>query len=324
MEETKSPAFVPVQDVFVPNIMVIGAGGAGGNVVTRMINEGVQHVKTVILNTDQKALQRNKADIKVELGREVTRGMGAGARPEVGENAAEENIAEIEKVVRDANMVFIAAGMGGGTGTGAAPVIARAARNFNVLTVAIVTLPFTFEGKRRMMIGKEGVERLREYTDTLLVIPNDKLYAASSQSTSLIEAFRMVDTVLMNAIRGITDLVNGIGDINVDFADVQTIMEGMGKAVIGRGTAAGNDRMNLAVHNALSSSLMEDSDINGAKGILVHVVGPLDTTAFEINEAMSMIENMAHEDVDLIWGATFTESAGEYVSITIIATGLAN
>ena len=322
MEESKLQAFVPVQEVFVPNIMVFAAGGAGGNVVTRMVTEGIQHVKMVICNTDQKALNRNKADIKIEMGRKVTRGMGAGARPEVGQNAAEESTSQIEKVIRGANMVFIAAGMGGGTGTGTAPVIARISKSLKILTVGIVTLPFKFEGKQRMKIAQQGVGQMREFTDTLLVIPNDKLYDVSTQKTSLIEAFQMVDNVLMNAIQGVTDLVNGVGDINLDFADVQTVMEGMGKAVIGKGSAVGKDRMNLAMNHAIQSSLMEDSDIRGAKGILVHVEGPEDTSAFEITEAMSMIEDVADEDVNLIWGATFSKSAGERVSITIIATGL--
>ena len=185
-----------------------------------------------------------------------------------------------------------------------------------------IALPFKFEGKRRMKVARQGVGQMREYIDTLLVIPNDKLYDVSTQKTSLIEAFQMVDTVLMNAIQGVTDLVNGVGDINLDFADVQTVMEGMGKAVIGKGSAVGKDRMNLAMNHAIQSSLMEDSDIRGAKGILVHVEGPEDTSAFEITEAMSMIEDVADEDVNLIWGATFSKSAGERVSITIIATGL--
>ncbi|MEC8156556.1 MAG: cell division protein FtsZ, partial [SAR324 cluster bacterium] len=236
MEDSRIQTFVPVQEIFVPNIMVLGAGGAGGNVVTRMVSEGVQNVRMVVCNTDQKALQRNKADVKIDLGRQLTRGMGAGARPEIGAGAAEDSIRDIENVIKGSHMIFIAAGMGGGTGTGAAPVVARVAHSMEVLTVAIVTLPFAFEGKRRMKTALEGVEKLREHTDTLLVIPNDKLYDATTINTSLIEAFHLVDTVLMNAIQGITDLVNGVGDINVDFADVQTIMQNMGKAVIGKGT----------------------------------------------------------------------------------------
>ncbi|MGA1598970.1 MAG: cell division protein FtsZ [bacterium] len=321
-ETPRSQAFIPAQDSFVPRIKVIGAGGAGGNVITKMVDEGIKQVDLIICNTDLKALQRNKADLKIELGQEKTRGLGAGALPDVGGQAAEETRAQIEKSLEGANMVFIAAGMGGGTGTGAAPVIAQAARKQDILTVGVVTLPFSFEGRRRMRVAHEGVAELKKYTDTLLVIPNDKLYDASTQSTSLLDAFHMVDLVLINAIQGITDLLSGVGDINVDFADVQTIMQGMGKAVIGKGNASGADRTKRAVHNALNSSLMEDEDINGARGILVNVVGPKDTSAYEINEAMQMIEEMADEDVDLIWGATFTDALEDEVAVTIIATGL--
>jgi cell division protein FtsZ len=255
-DEPKSRAFLSVQEAFIPNIKVFGAGGAGGNVVTKMVDVGIRQVEMVICNTDLKALQRNKADHKIELGKDMTRGLGAGARPEVGTNAAEETASEIEQALAGAHMVFIAAGMGGGTGTGAAPVVARIAKARQILTVGVVTLPFSFEGKRRMQVALEGVEELRQHTDTLLVIPNDKLQDASTQTTSLLEAFHMVDSVLINAIQGITDLLNGVGDINVDFADVQTIMENMGRAVIGRGTASGQDRLERAVHNAMHSSLM--------------------------------------------------------------------
>lgn len=219
-------------------------------------------------------------------------------------------------------MVFIAAGMGGGTGTGAAPVVARIAKARQILTVGVVTLPFSFEGKRRMQVALEGVEELRQHTDTLLVIPNDKLQDASTQTTSLLEAFHMVDSVLINAIQGITDLLNGVGDINVDFADVQTIMENMGRAVIGRGAASGQDRLERAVHNAMHSSLMGNQDIRGARGILVHVVGPRDTSALEINDAMTKIAELGDEDVNLIWGASFSEDVSDQITVTIIATGL--
>ncbi|HIL87435.1 MAG TPA: cell division protein FtsZ, partial [Deltaproteobacteria bacterium] len=269
-----------------------------------------------------KALQRNKADLKIELGKDMTRGLGAGARPEVGTNAAEETVGEIERALEGANMVFIAAGMGGGTGTGAAPVVARIAKARQILTVGVVTLPFSFEGRRRMQIALQGVEQLRQHTDTLLVIPNDKLQDASTQATSLLEAFHMVDSILINAIQGITDLLNGVGDINVDFADVRTVMEDMGRAVIGRGTASGQDRLERAVHNAMHNSLLGNQDIRGAKGILVHVVGPTDTSAFEITDAMTQIEEMADEEVNLIWGATFAEGVSDQITVTIIATGL--
>ena len=301
---------------------VVGVGGAGGNAVNRMIDEDLEGVEFISMNTDGQALKHSKAQVTLQIGKKLTRGLGAGARPEVGRQALAESEEEVRRALEGADLVFVTAGMGGGTGTGAAPVVARVAHSMEVLTVAIVTLPFAFEGKRRMKTALEGVEKLREHTDTLLVIPNDKLYDATTINTSLIEAFHLVDTVLMNAIQGITDLVNGVGDINVDFADVQTIMQNMGKAVIGKGTAAGKDRMNLAMQDALQSSLMEDVDIRGAKGILVHVLGPADTSAFEISEAMGAIENLADEDVNLIWGATFDEKIEDYVTITIIATGL--
>ena len=319
MAEKQTGQFYPVQEAFIPIIKIIGVGGAGGNVVTQMAEENFDQVETIICNTDIKALKRNKSHKKIELGKKLTRGMGAGARPEVGEGAAEESLEEINEAIEGANMVFIAAGMGGGTGTGAAPTIARMAKEKQILTVGIVTIPFSFEGTKRRSSGMAGVERLREFTDTLLVIPNDKLLDASTQNTSFLEAFHMV---LINAIRGITMLLSGVGDINVDFADVQTIMKGMGKAVIGRGVAKGKDRALNAVEDALHGSLMEDTDIRGAKGILVHVSGPKDTSAFEIQEAMSLIEDMADEDVELIWGATFSDSARDEVAMTVIATGL--
>ena len=310
--ETKSSAL----------IRVVGVGGAGGNAVNHMVESGIEGVQMICANTDEQALDTNLAELKITLGTGISNGLGAGGKPEVGRDAALDDLERIKTLLEGSDMVFVAAGMGGGTGTGAAPVVARVAHSMEVLTVAIVTLPFAFEGKRRMKTALEGVEKLREHTDTLLVIPNDKLYDATTINTSLIEAFHLVDTVLMNAIQGITDLVNGVGDINVDFADVQTIMQNMGKAVIGKGTAAGKDRMNLAMQDALQSSLMEDVDIRGAKGILVHVLGPADTSAFEISEAMGAIENLADEDVNLIWGATFDEKIEDYVTITIIATGL--
>ena len=321
-DEPKSRAFLSVQEAFIPSIKVFGAGGAGGNVVTKMVDVGIRQVEMVICNTDLKALQRNKADHQIELGKDMTRGLGAGARPEVGTNAAEETASEIEQALAGAHMVFIAAGMGGGTGTGAAPVVARIAKARQILTVGVVTLPFSFEGKRRMQVALEGVEELRQHTDTLLVIPNDKLQDASTQATSLLEAFHMVDSVLINAIQGITDLLNGVGDINVDFADVQTIMENMGRAVIGRGTASGQDRLERAVHNAMHSSLMGNQDIRGARGILVHVVGPRDTSALEINDAMTKIAELADEDVNMIWGASFSEDVSDQITVTVIATGL--
>ena len=315
-------AFIATHENFTPKIVVIGAGGGGCNVITKMVNLDVRYVDFIACNTDLKALSTTEATIKIELGRNLTKGLGAGANPEIGKKAAEESLYEIEKIIVNSHMVFIAAGMGGGTGTGTAPVIARLAREHDILTVGVVTTPFMFEGKRRMHIALEGIERLREYTDTLLVIPNDKLLDATNQTTSLTDAFHLTDEILINAIQGITDLINNVGEINVDFADVKTIMEGMGKAVIGKGISAGEDRMVKAAQNAIESPLMQNTDIRGAKGILVHVVGNQEMGLLEINEAVGAIEDMADEEVNLIFGATTLDSMKENVAVTIIATGI--
>ena len=321
--EASGPAFtLPQQDAFIPTIKIIGAGGGGGNVVSKMADEGIQHVELIACNTDLKALNNSTANLKMELGRELTRGLGAGARPEIGAHAAEESAAEIEQILNGADMAFIVAGMGGGTGTGSAPVIARISKSKKILTVGVVTLPFSFEGKRRMRAALQGVATLRENTDTLLVIPNERLLEATDRSTSFKDAFHMVDEVLVHAIQGITDLLNGVGDINVDFADMQTVMEGMGRAVIGKGTGVGKDRMFRAIDSAIHSPLMQDTYIQGAKGILIHLVAPRDAGALEINAAMNQLENLADDDVNLIWGATLADTPEDQVSVTIIATGL--
>ena len=321
--EASGPAFtIPQQDAFIPTIKIIGAGGGGGNVVSKMADEGIQHVELIACNTDLKALNSSNATIKMELGRELTRGLGAGARPEIGAHAAEESAAEIEQMLNGADMAFIVAGMGGGTGTGSAPVIARISKSKKILTVGVVTLPFSFEGKRRMRAALQGVATLRENTDTLLVIPNERLLEATDRSTSFKDAFHMVDEVLVHAIQGITDLLNGVGDINVDFADMQTVMEGMGRAVIGKGTGVGKDRMFRAIDSAIHSPLMQDTDIQGAKGVLIHLVAPRDAGALEITAAMNQLEDLADDDVNLIWGATLTDAPEDQVSVTVIATGL--
>lgn len=322
VERPSGNAFITAQEVFTPKIVVIGAGGGGCNVITKMSNLDVQYVNFVACNTDLKALNSTNAKAKIELGKNLTRGLGAGSDPEIGAKAAEESIHEIEAHIANAHMVFIAAGMGGGTGTGTAPVISQVAREHDILTVGVVTTPFTFEGRKRMKIALEGIEQLRKYTDTLLVIPNDKLLGATTQTTSLLDAFHLVDEVLINAIQGITDLINNVGEINVDFADVKTIMEGMGTAVIGKGISSGEDRMVGAAQNAIESPLMQDTDIRGAKGILVHVVGSPDMGLLEINEAVSTIEALADDEVNLIFGATTLESMQENVAVTIIATGI--
>jgi cell division protein FtsZ len=321
--EASGPAFtIPQQDAFIPTIKIIGAGGGGGNVVSKMADEGIRHVELIACNTDLKALNNSNAPIKMELGRELTRGLGAGARPEIGAHAAEESAAEIEQMLNGADMAFVVAGMGGGTGTGSAPVIARIAKSNKILTVGVVTLPFSFEGKRRMRAALQGVATLRANTDTLLVIPNERLLEATDRSTSFRDAFHLVDEVLVHAIQGTTDLLNGVGDINVDFADIQTVMEGMGRAVIGKGTGVGKERMFTAIDSAIHSPLMQDTDIQGAKGILIHLVAPRDAGALEITTAMNQLEDLADEDVNLIWGATLTDTTEDQVIVTVIATGL--
>lgn len=321
-EEIQGNGFLMANEHFVPTIKVVGTGGGGNNVISKMMNMGVQFVDFIACNTDLKALNATKAHIRMELGKEITHGLGAGAHPEIGAKAAEENRVEIENMLEGADMIFIAAGMGGGTGIGLAPVIAEIARQKEILTVGVVTLPFYFEGKKRMRIALEGVENLRKYTDTLLVIPNDKLLDATTENTSLLDAFHLVDEVLMNAIQGVTDLINNVGIINVDFADVKTIMQEMGIAVIGKGVASGENRMLRATHNAIYSPLMRDTDIRGAKGILVHILGPEDMGMIEINEAVSAIEDIADEDVNLIFGASPWNNNLDQVMVTVIATGL--
>ncbi len=323
MQEPNNPTgFTAVQSQFTPKITVIGTGGGGCNVISKMVTTGVQHVDFVACNTDMKALNNTNAPTKIELGKELTRGLGAGANPEIGTKAAQESLVEIEAMLEGVNMTFVAAGMGGGTGTGSAPIIAKASKERNILTVGVVTIPFSFEGRKRMRLALEGIENLRAHTDTLLIIPNDKLLDATSQTTSLLEAFHLVDEVLINAIQGITDLINNVGVINVDFADVKTIMESMGTAVIGKGSASGEDRMLRAAQNAIHSPLMQDTDIRGAKGILVHVIGNKEMGLVEINEAVGAIEELADEEVNLIFGATTLDTMNDSVTVTVIATGI--
>ena len=305
-----------------PRLLVMGVGGAGGNAINEMIENGMQGVEFIAVNTDAQDLKHSKAKSKIQIGLNLTKGLGAGAKIDIGQAAADESLNEIINVLQGANMVFIAAGMGGGTGTGSAPVIARISKSKKVLTVGVVTLPFSFEGKRRMRAALQGVAMLRENTDTLLVIPNERLLEATDRSTSFKDAFHMVDEVLVHAIQGITDLLNGVGDINVDFADMQTVMEGMGRAVIGKGTGVGKDRMFRAIDSAIHSPLMQDTDIQGAKGILIHLVAPRDAGALEITAAMNQLEDLADDDVNLIWGATLGDTPEDQVSVTVIATGL--
>ncbi len=302
-------------------ILVIGVGGGGGNAVNTMISGNLDGVEFVVANTDMQALEANMAPHKIQLGNALTKGLGAGANPEVGRRSAEESMQEIADLISGADMVFVTAGMGGGTGTGAAPVIAQIARDCGALTVGVVTKPFGFEGKKRGRQAIEGIERLEDAVDTLIVIPNNRLLALVGQQTSMVEAFRKADSVLLNAVQGISDLMTVPGLINVDFADVRTIMSGMGRALMGTGIGTGKKRASEAAETAISSPLLEDVSIEGATGILINITGGPDLTLHEVNEASSLIQQAAHEDANIIFGSVIDPNLSEEVRITVIATG---
>ena len=305
------------------NIKVIGVGGGGGNALNNMINQNLRGVDFIVANTDAQAIERNHAGTKLQLGAEVTRGLGAGANPQVGREAAEAEKENLREFLQDTDMVFITAGMGGGTGTGAAPVIAEAARDMGVLTVAVVTKPFGFEGKRRMRQAEAGIAELRKYVDTLITIPNQKLIGAVGKNTTMLEAFRKADDVLLQAVRGIAELITHTGYMNVDFADVKAVMsETRGVAMMGSGFAAGENRAIEAAERAISSPLLEDIDIHGAQGILVNVTGNEDMTLAEYDEAVSIIHNMADEDANIICGMVYDQDADDSIRVTVVATGL--
>jgi len=302
-------------------IKVIGVGGGGGNTVNTMVNDGVTNVEFIAANTDAKALQQSKANVKIQLGVNLTKGLGAGADPEKGKQAAIEDSEKIREAIRGSDMVFITAGMGGGTGTGAAPVIAEISKEMEILTVGVVTKPFVFEGKKRMKQAEAGIEELKKYVDSLIVIPNQKLVTLGGRNFTLKDSFKMVDKVLENAVRGITDLITEHAHIQLDFADVKTVMSETGLALMGIGVAKGEDRAIQATEQAISSPLLEDLSIDGAKGVLINVTGSPDMTMAEIEEACSRIYEAAHEDANIIWGVKFDENIGDELRITIIATG---
>ena len=304
-------------------IKVIGVGGGGGNALNNMISQKLRGVEFIVANTDAQAIERNQADYKLQLGAEVTRGLGAGANPQVGREAADAERERVKEFLDNTDMVFITAGMGGGTGTGAAPVIAEVAREMGVLTVAVVTKPFGFEGKRRMRQAEAGIAELRKYVDTLITIPNQKLIGAVGKNTSMLEAFRKADDVLLQAVRGIAELITHTGYMNVDFADVKAVMsETRGVAMMGSGVASGDSRAIEAAERAISSPLLEDIDIHGAQGILVNVTGNEDMTLAEYDEAVSIIHNMADEDANIICGMVYDQDADDTVRVTVVATGL--
>ena len=300
-------------------IKVVGIGGGGCNAINRMVDAGLQGVTFIGVNTDRQALSRCKAEIKVQLGEKITGGRGAGANPEVGQKAAEESIDEIIANIQDADMVFITAGMGGGTGTGAAPIIAKASMDCGALTVAVVTKPFTFEGKKRWNRAAKGIQYLSNFVDSLVVIPNDKLIDSSDKNTSMLEAFAMADDVLRKGVQGISDLISEYGLVNVDFADVRTIMEGRGVAHMGVGTGEGEDRIEQAITNAINSPLLETS-IAGAKSILLYVTGGYDMGMLDINTIADRVQSEADADANIIFGATISEDMTDKISVTIIAT----
>lgn len=301
-------------------IKVVGIGGGGVNAVNRMIEVGLKGVEFIAINTDAQALLMSDADVKLDVGRELTRGLGAGADPDVGSKAAEDHADEIEEVLQGADMVFVTAGEGGGTGTGGAPVVARVARSLGALTIGVVTRPFMFEGRRRALQAEAGIEALREEVDTLIVIPNDRLLSISDRQVSVLDAFKSADQVLLSGVQGITDLITTPGLINLDFADVKSVMSNAGSALMGIGSARGEDRSVAAAEMAISSPLLEAS-IDGAHGVLLSVSGGSDLGLFEINEAANLVSQAAHDEANIIFGAVIDDALGDEVRVTVIAAG---
>ncbi len=301
-------------------IKVVGIGGGGVNAVNRMIEEGLKGVEFIAINTDAQALLMSDADVKLDVGRELTRGLGAGANPDVGCKAAEDHREEIEEVLKGADMVFVTAGEGGGTGTGGAPVVADVARSLGALTIGVVTRPFGFEGKRRLVQAETGIEKLRCEVDTLIVIPNDRLLSISDRQVSVLDAFKAADQVLLSGVQGITDLITTPGLINLDFADVKSVMSGAGSALMGTGSSRGDDRAVAAAELAISSPLLEAS-IDGARGVLLSIQGGSDLGLFEINEAAQLVSNSAAVDANIIFGAVIDDALGDEVRVTVIAAG---
>ncbi|MDR2257297.1 MAG: cell division protein FtsZ [Arthrobacter sp.] len=304
-------------------IKVVGIGGGGVNAVNRMIEVGLRGVEFIAINTDAQALLMSDADVKLDVGRELTRGLGAGANPEVGRQAAEDHAEEIEEVLKGADMVFVTAGEGGGTGTGGAPVVARIARSLGALTIGVVTRPFTFEGRRRANSAESGIDALRDEVDTLIVIPNDRLLSISDRNVSMLDAFRSADQVLLSGVQGITDLITTPGLINLDFADVKSVMQGAGSALMGIGSARGEDRAVQAAELAIASPLLEAS-IDGAHGVLLSIQGGSDLGLFEINEAARLVQEVAHPEANIIFGAVIDDALGDEVRVTVIAAGFDN
>jgi cell division protein FtsZ len=313
--------FAEESNEYQARIKVIGCGGSGGNAVNTMINFGLEGVEFIVVNTDMQALNSNGAATKLNIGSNITRGLGAGADPDRGRKAALEDVQKIKELVSGADMVFITAGMGGGTGTGAAPVIAQIAREEGALTVGVVTKPFLFEGRQRSRRAELGLAQLAEQVDTLITIPNQKLLMLGDEELTFIDGFRKADEVLFQAVKGISDLITQNGIVNVDFADVKTVMSSMGRALMGTGYAKGQNRARAAAEQAITSPLLDDISVDGATGILINIVGGTDLKMKEIQEAASLVQEQAHEDANIIFGASIDESLGENVKVTVIATG---
>ena len=303
-------------------IKVIGVGGGGGNAVNRMISADVKGVDFLVANTDAQALQASKASLKIQLGTKLTKGLGSGGNPEIGRRAALEDTEKIIEALEGADMTFVTAGLGGGTGTGGAPIVASLARELGALTVAVVTKPFAFEGKRRMMQAEQGLAELSQAVDTVICIPNERLMQYVDKGTSFFEAFRIADDILRQGVQGISDIITITGIINRDFADIKTIMEGMGYAVMGTAVASGENRAVEATNRAIASPLLEDASINGAQGILLNITGSSKLTLYEVHEASTIVQKAAAENANIIFGAVHDESMGDAVKVTVIATGI--
>ncbi len=308
----------------VATIKVIGVGGGGGNAINTMVENRLAGVEFIVANTDMQALEKSRADIRLQLGPNITKGMGAGAEPEVGMDAAQESIDDLTNALSGADMVFVTAGLGGGTGTGAAPVIAQLSKESGALTVSVVTKPFYFEAKRRMRNAEEGWEKLKKYSDTIITVPNDRLLNLMQKNSTLIDMMKMVDNVLLQAVKGITDLINLPGHINADFMDLKSVMREVGPAIMGTGVAEGENRATEAAKRAIDNQLLEDVGIDGAMGVLINISATESLTMGEFMEASALIQEKAHDDANVIIGALFDENMGEELRVTVIATGISS
>lgn len=306
------------------SIKVVGIGGAGGNTVNSMIKSDLQFIDFIVTNTDSQALYHSQALKKIQLGKKSTKGLGSGANPDLGRRATEEDLERIMEAIGDADIVFLAAGMGGGTGSGGAPVIAKALKERGILSIAVVTKPFSFEGRRRMVVAQEAIEQLKKEVDTLIVIPNQKLLDIVDRSVTMIESFAMIDELLIHSVKSITDIITQPGHINVDFADLRAIMKGMGLAMMGAGSAQGHDRAKIAAQQAIASNLIENMDMKKARGILLNITGGLSLSLHEINDAASVIYDESNENAHIILGSVIDPSMGDKVVVSVIATGFEN